>query len=131
MAKPASLHAIRQQFGEIKNANHAHKETLSRTDRFAIAITNKLGTMLCVYVFAGIGIGSLVGVITGNVLLATLFGAVSSYFLQLVFLPLLQLGQNLQGRHAQMKAEVEYKTTLKTHKLCEAILQHLENRPIA
>lgn len=128
MAKPASLHAIKRQFGELQNANKLHKESLSFQDRLALRITTSIGTMYCVYVFAGIGVGSLVGVLTGNLFLATLFGAFSSYFLQLVFLPLLQLGQNIQARHSEIRAESDYQTNLKSHAILETLLQHAEQQ---
>jgi len=139
--KPVSLDALRQKFGPLKNANQIHSDNLTTQDRVALKITTAVGTMFCVYVFAGIGIGSLVGIATGNLLLGTLFGAFSSYFLQLVFLPLLQLGQNLQSRHSEIRAENDYQTNLKSHKILETLLQHIEeqgkileelkNRPIA
>lgn len=117
----------------VTNVNDAHRESLTLQERFALKITHAVGTMFCVYVFAGIGVGSLVGVLTGNIFLATLFGAFSSYFLQLVFLPLLQLGQNLQARHAELRAEEDYANNIRTEKNTQKIirmLQELKNRPI-
>ena len=71
----------------------------------AVWITKHVGTMWCAYVFAAIGVGSLVGAFTGNALLALTCGAVSSYFLQLVLLPVIMVGQNVQQAHADAVSE--------------------------
>ena len=71
----------------------------------ALWITKHVGTMGCAYVFAAIGVGSLIGALTGNALLALTCGAVSSYFLQLVLLPIIMVGQNVQQAHADAVSE--------------------------
>lgn len=96
-----------------RNVNKQHKQTLTKSERLAVWITNHIGTMYCVFLFALIGTGSLIGVISNNAFLAILFGAFSSYFLQLVLLPLIMLGQNIQQRHAELVAEEDYQTDVK------------------
>ena len=93
--------------------------------RLAVALTKYTGTMWTAYVFAGIGIGSLVGVFTGNVFLGLLFGSISSYFLQLVLLPIIMTGQNVLGRKAELQADEAFKTTMSTYHDIEQIMQHL------
>src|SRR5690348_16864535 len=66
-----------------RNVNDMHAERLSANDRIAVWISKNVGTMICAYVFAAIGIGSLVGALTNNTTLALLCGSLSSYFLQL------------------------------------------------
>jgi len=65
--------------------------------KLALWVTKNVGTIWCAYIFAAIGVGSLVGVITNNTLLAIFCGAISSYFLQLVLLPIIMVGQNIQS----------------------------------
>ena len=60
-------------------------------------ITASVGTMWTAYVFAVIGIMGIAGALTNNVGLVLIIGAVSGYFLQLVLLPVIMVGQNLQG----------------------------------
>ena len=109
------------------NVNKAHAaERLSLNDRIAVFISRNVGSMLCAYLFAAIGAASLVGAITGNTLLALTFGALSSYFLQLVLLPIILVGQNVQARHSELVAEEQYKTTLKTYHELEQLAAHLE-----
>src|SRR5579859_1044657 len=77
--------------------------------RLAVFLTQQVGSMRMAYAFAGIGIGSLIGVFTGNVFLAALFGSFSSYFLQLVLLPILSVGQNVIGEKQSGLAEEQFK----------------------
>jgi len=49
-----------------------------------------------------------------------------SNMIQLLLLPLLMIGQNLQSRHAELRAESEYEVNLKAEREIEAILLHLE-----
>lgn len=93
--------------------------------RLAVALTKYTGTMWTAYLFAGIGIGSLVGVFTNNVFLGLLFGSISSYFLQLVLLPIIMTGQNVLGRKAELQADEAFKTTMSTYHDIEQIMQHL------
>ena len=53
---------------------------------------------------------------------------ISSGYLQLILLPLIMVGQNLQGRHAELRAEHDYETNIKAEKEVEAILLHLEKQ---
>lgn len=108
-----------------RNVNDMHAERLSTNDRIAVWISKNVGTMICAYMFAAIGIGSLVGALTNNATLALLCGSLSSYFLQLVLLPIIMVGQNVQGRHAELQAEEAFKTTMSTYHDIEQIMQHL------
>ena len=110
----------------MKSVNKAYKDHLTMQERIAVKITESVGTMICVYIFCIIGIGSLIGVITNNTYLALLCGAVSSYFLQLVLLPLLMLGQNLQQRHQEMLAEEDFQTNVKAELEVEELKKGME-----
>ncbi len=94
--------------------------------RAAVWLTKHTGTMTCAYIFAGIGIGSLVGVFTNNTFLAALFGSISSYFLQLVLLPVLSVGQNVLSRHAEIQADEQYHATIRTLHDIEQVANHLD-----
>lgn len=66
-------------------------------ERLAVEITNKVGTMTCANIFAVIGIMGITGALTNNSQLVLIIGAVSGYFLQLVLLPIIMVGQNIQS----------------------------------
>lgn len=80
-------------------------------------VTDRVATVECAIVFLGIGIGSLVGVITGNTVLALACGAVSSYVLQLVLLPLIMLRQSVQDLHTDARAEIDHAALTHTTEL--------------
>lgn len=111
-----------------RNVNQLHAAEQAAegfNTRLAVGLTRYTGTMWTAYVFAGIGIGSLVGVFTNNVFLALLFGSISSYFLQLVLLPIIMTGQNVLGRKAELQSDEAFKTTMSTYHDIEQIMQHL------
>lgn len=114
-----------------RNVNAMHKaERLGLNARIAVFISRSVGTMVCAYVFAGIGIASLTGALTGNALLALTFGALSSYFLQLVLLPIIMVGQNVQARHSELQAEEAFQTTQKSYHDIEEIMAHLSAQDV-
>lgn len=112
---------------EPRNVVKAHREQMQQASlntRIAVWLTEHIGTMLCAYVFAVIGIGSLIGVFANNMFLTLLFGSVSSYFLQLVLLPILAVGNNVLSKHNELMAEEQLRTTQKSsHELATILTQ--------
>jgi uncharacterized membrane protein len=51
-----------------------------------------------------------------------------SNVLQIFLMPLIMIGQNLQGRHAEARAESDFEINVKAEKEIETILLHLENQ---
>jgi hypothetical protein len=71
--------------------------------RLALWVTRNVGTMSAAYVFAIIGAVAIVGTAVGWVV-GQVAGAVSSFFIQLVMLPLLMVGQNLLGAKSEQRS---------------------------
>lgn len=67
-------------------------------DRLAAYITDHVSSMYCAYLFAVIGVAGVVFALTGNTTGVLIVGAVSGYFLQLVLLPIIMVGQSLQSK---------------------------------
>ena len=82
--------------------------------RIGLLITTLVGTMICGYVFALIALISLPSAITSHNL-TTLIAWISSNFLQLVLLPIIIVGQNLQAKATDTRA-------LQTYEDAEAVL---------
>jgi hypothetical protein len=83
------------------------KEDLGAADSFnakvAVLLTRLVGTMWCFWVFNGIALVSLPSAIhSGN--LTVLINWVSSNWIQLILLPALMVGQNLQNVAADARA---------------------------
>ncbi len=51
-----------------------------------------------------------------------------SNMIQIFLMPLLLIGQNLQGRHAELRAEADFEVNTKAEQEIEAILMHLEKQ---
>ena len=101
---PHRRHAERAQEQPITVAAHA----CGLNGRLALWITNHVGTMWCAYLFAAIGSAGIFGALTSSVTLVLLVGAVSGYFLQLVLLPIIIVGQNLQAKASDTRAQQTY-----------------------
>jgi uncharacterized membrane protein len=118
-----ALAQLKEKFSPIKNTNEIHRSRLSKLDKLALFITEKVGSMG--FFFA------CVILVTIPILFAPAISIVqyiSSGILQLLLLPLIIVGQNLQGRHAELRAEHDYETNVKAEKEIETILLHLEKQ---
>ena len=128
---PANVHAaaiktladLKREFKPVVNTNEIHKSRLSKTDKIALFITSKIGTMSFFYL-------CLVLVTLPLFFRPTMpvIQYISSGYLQLILLPLILVGQNLQSRHSELRAQHDYETNLKAEKEIEAILLHLEKQ---
>ena len=67
-------------------------------DWLALKITKKIGTMYCAYIFTLLGGMGIYYSLTGNTKGTLIVGSISGYFLQLVLLPIIIVGQNLQSK---------------------------------
>jgi hypothetical protein len=75
--------------------------------RIGLLITTLVGTMVAGYIFAIIALISLPSAITSHNL-TVIIAWVSSNFLQLVLLPVIIVGQNLQAKATDTRAEQTY-----------------------
>jgi hypothetical protein len=94
--------------------------------RLALWITNNVGTMWCAYIFAVIGITGIVASLSNDTTLVLIIAAISGYFLQLVLLPIIIVGQNLQSAAADTRSEQTYKDAEAILNECLQLQQHLE-----
>ncbi len=119
---------------EIKNVNVEHRKSLSRLERFAVWITNKVGSMGFFIIVFGWTIGWLGWNTLGpkesrfDPFPAFVLWLFLSNVLQIFLMPLIMIGQNLQGRHAEARAESDFDVNVKSEKEIETILLHLEQQ---
>ncbi len=106
------------------NVNKQHKDSLSLLDRVALFITAIVGTMWCAIVFTIIACISLPQAIHGGT--ATTISWIAQTFLQLVLLSIIMVGQNLQSRHSELRADADYKTNVESEKKIEDIIKRLD-----
>jgi len=115
----------------IRNVAREHKESMSRLDRIAMVVTARVGTM-----------GFFLTILTWTVLWLgwNMFAPESLTFdtpksftlwlflsnlIQILLMPLIMLGQNLQGRHVERRSENDYEVNLKAESEIQDILREL------
>lgn len=123
MEKIRTIADLRREFKPIPNTNEVHRSKLTGTDKLALFITKHIGTMTFFY-FCLV----LVTIPLFFKPSMPIIQYISSGYLQLILLPLIMVGQNLQGRHAELRAQHDYETNVKAEKEIEAILLHLEKQ---
>jgi hypothetical protein len=102
---PAPKHGYTRSGLPVHARTHDYVKRETAAQRFNAAVGLKItvlvGTMWCAYVFAGIALISLPDNIHSRELLILW---ISSSFLQLVLLPIIIVGQNIQARAADARA---------------------------
>jgi uncharacterized membrane protein len=118
----------------IINANIKHKETLTKLEKFSLIVTERIGTMGFFFVIFAWTILWLGWNTLGPLQFrfdpfpAFVLWLFISNMLQIFLMPLIMIGQNLQGRHAEIRAETDFEVNVKAEKEIETILLHLEHQ---
>lgn len=133
-ANPVSTQHIIDTHITYRNVNIRHKERLSRMDKLAIGITKKVGSMgffMVVFTWTAVWLAwnTLAPVqLRFDPFPAFVLWLFISNMLQIFLMPLIMVGQNLQSRHAEIRAEEDYLINKKAELEIETILTHLENQ---
>jgi uncharacterized membrane protein len=109
----------------VRNVNKEHRESLTLLDRVAIFITKIVGTMWCAIAFTILALISLPEAIHGGT--STTISWVAQTFLQLVLLSIIMVGQNLQSRHSELRADADYETNIEAKKDIEMLMKRLDS----
>ena len=118
----------------IRNVNVEHKKSLTRLERLAVWITNKVGSMgffiiIFVWTIIWLGWNTLAPkVFRFDPFPAFVLWLFISNMLQIFLMPMIMIGQNLQGRHAEARAESDFDVNVKAEREIETILLHLEHQ---
>ncbi len=125
---------LTKNFKPLENINVVHRRQLSSLDKLALFVTENIGTMgffLFILTFN-------LGWIGWNIFAPKelVFDEAFSFLillfinniLQILFLPLIMVGQNVQSRHSELRSEHEYQVNVKSEKEIETMLMHLENQ---
>ena len=130
--QPVSLEEFKKVRKSPKNVNKEFAEKLSKLDRLAVFITDKVGTIgffIIIFIWTILWLG-------WNLLAPTnmqfdpypafVFWLFLSNLIQIFLMPLIMVGQNLQGRHSEARAENDLEVNIKAEKEIELVLEHLE-----
>ncbi|MGA2367114.1 MAG: DUF1003 domain-containing protein [Dehalococcoidia bacterium] len=130
---PLSLDELKKLRKQIRNINIEHRKSLSYLDRIALWITERIGTMgfffiIFAWTIFWLSWNALAPVeLRFDPLPAFVLWLFISNMIQIFLMPLIMIGQNLQGRHAEKKANADYEINIAAEREIETILQHLEN----
>jgi len=131
---PQSLSELKALRKPVRNTAHVHKQKLSATDRLALWITKRVGTMgffFIIFVWTLIWLGwNSIGPKESRFdpYPAFVLWLFISNMLQIFLMPLIMIGQNLQGEHSEVRAQADFEVNTKAEREIEAILMHLENQ---
>ena len=130
--KPISIEELRKLRKPLRDINIEHEQGFSALERFAVWMTERVGTagfFLVIFVWT-------IFWLTLNTLgpqnlrfdpfPAFVLWLFISNMIQLFLLPLIMIGQNLQNRHLESRAEADYEVNIKAEREIEAVLMHLE-----
>ena len=131
---PPTLAEIRQSRKPIQNDRIKHLQSLSSTEKFAVFIHGKVGSL---------GFFSLIILWTIGWLSWNVFAPIGMHFdpapafviwifvsniLQLVLLPVIMVGQNIEGRASEWRSQMDFEVNKKAEHEIEVIIAHLENQ---
>lgn len=133
-SRPLTLEELKKLRKPLRNINIEHKKSLTPLERLAILITDRVGTMgffLTIFSWTVLWLGwNLVAPakLRFDPLPAFALWLFISNMIQIFLMPLIMVGQNLQGRHAEKRAEADFDVNTKAEREIETILLHLENQ---
>jgi uncharacterized membrane protein len=129
---PQTLEAFRRRRRPHRDINREQREKLTPLQRLAVLITQSVGTMGFFFI-----------ILTWTVLwlgwnflapkpmrfdppMGFIFWLFISNVIQILLMPLIMVGQNVQGAHAEARAEHDLEINVKAEQEIEVILEHLE-----
>ena len=126
-----TIEELRKQHDPVRNTNIRHKENLSAINKAALWITEHVGSMgffFIIFCWTALWLG-------WNTLApasmrfdpspAFVFWLFISNMIQIFLMPLIMIGQNLQSKHAEIRAEEDFNINKKAETEIETILMHL------
>jgi uncharacterized membrane protein len=131
---PLSFDELRKLRKPLIRVHLEQKKRLSTLDRLAVWMTERVGTMaffllLVVWTTVWLGWNTLAPErLRFDPFPAFVLWLFLSNMIQILLMPLIMVGQNLQGRHAEARAEADFEVNTKAEREIEAILLHLEDQ---
>jgi uncharacterized membrane protein len=111
------------------DVNSLHYQKLNVHDRLAMLVTGAVGSMYAVYLFLLMSLGWM---LWQQFMQHKAFDPYPFAFLflagnlvQLILMPLIMVGQNIQSRHSELRAQEEYETCVVAYQDIEDIIEHL------
>lgn len=129
-----TIEELKKNYKPIKNVNTQHREKLSAINKLALWITDHVGSMgffFTIFCWTAIWLSwnTLAPVnIRFDPFPAFVLWLFISNMIQIFLMPLIMIGQNLQSKHSELRAEQDFLINKKAETEIETILMHLENQ---
>ena len=131
-------HRFTHDHPPVRNANQIQEQSLSFLERAAIAITDKVGSMgffniilIWTILWTGYNIVSTelpsLGLRPFDPFPAFVAYLLISNVIQILLMPLIMVGQNLQGRHSETRAELDFEINKKAEQEVVTILEQIQH----
>ncbi len=131
-APPPSVSQVLARRKPLRNVHKDVRDKISVLDKVALWTTQHVGTMgffLAILVWTVVWLG-------WNLLappryqfdppMGFVFWLFISNLIQILLMPLIMVGQNIQGLHSELRAENDLQVNIKAEHEIEAVLRHLE-----
>ena len=132
ITKPPSIEEFKNKRKDILKTSTPDKIKSSFLDKVAVWITNHVGSMgffMIIFIWTAIWLGWNM-LAPKSIRFDPFPGFVLWLFIsnmiQLFLMPLIMIGQNVQSRHADLRAEADLKINVQAELEIETILLHLE-----
>lgn len=129
-----TLEELKRQRPPVRDVNAEHARELAPMERLAVWITDHVGTMgffLLIFAWTLLWLGfNTLGPrqYRFDPFPAFVLWLFISNMLQIFLMPLILVGQNLEERHADRRAQSDYEVNVKAEGETEVILMHLERQ---
>jgi uncharacterized membrane protein len=130
--KPISLEDFKKKRKPLHSVNKDISEKTSKLDRLALYITSRVGTIgffLIIFTWTILWLGWNLFApkeLQFDPPMGFVLWLFISNLIQILLMPLIMVGQNIQGKHAEARAEYDLKVNIKAEEEIEVILSHLE-----
>lgn len=123
---------VRHQHSAVRNVNQEAAARMSMLDKMAVVVTDRVGTfgfflIILFWTIIWLGFNTFTPWRWDPAPAFVLWLFISN-MIQIFLMPLLMVGQNLQGRHSEIRAQADFEVNTKAEEEVEAILLHLEQQ---
>lgn len=118
---------------KIINTYKKHRESLTKTEQFAVWLTERVGTIgfffvILTWTILWLGFNILApSNLRFDPYPAFVLWLFISNMIQIFLMPLIMVGQNLQGKHSEIRAENDYQINLKAEKEISVLKDKLDS----
>jgi uncharacterized membrane protein len=134
---PLTIAQLKAKLLSIRQPHREHSQGLNASEKLALIITQRVGTIgfffiILTWTVLWIGWNTIAPVsLRFDPFPAFVLWLFLSNLIQIMLMPLIMVGQNVQSKFDGIKSQADYEVNLKAEQEIETILQHLENHQLA